>query len=107
MACFDVPVCVQRMLEGDIRWREGWGDGAGMLAWHAQSLEEVVGMPEDEYEQHYWSRFLTYDQDDGGCPVFYRWCVSAVTDMAYNSAEPTCFGHGRQPDRHGKDVASA
>jgi hypothetical protein len=64
------------MLVEDIRWRAEWPEGLGLRAFQDQTLEEVVGMPKALFETHYWSRFLTYDEDDEQhSPVFYRRCA--------------------------------
>jgi hypothetical protein len=66
-----VVVAVQEMLVTDIRWREEFG----LLAFQSLTLEEVVGMPEAEFVQFYWSQLLGYDDTDNMSPVIYRWWV--------------------------------
>jgi hypothetical protein len=60
----------KELLKGDIEWR----DNATFVEWQAKSLEAVVGMPAPLFEEHYWSRLLGYDEEQGHCPVFFRRC---------------------------------
>ena len=58
----------QNLLIEDIAWREE----IDMVRFQAMTLEEVVGVERDAFEEHYWSQLLGHDDEDENCPIFFR-----------------------------------